>query len=267
MATFKVTGKTKEELRELRSEFYSSKKALHYEMDDWYCLAKIPRQPEDYDGPPRYCVSTALTDLGRCKFHGGKTELHPENLERYANLKHSMNALRSTIINTMDEGEKVLYDAITKTWPEVYDIDPDEDPNAAYNFHVLAIEIIRNERAAGWILDHGEDGTKRVFSPTGEEYEESVPHYLAEALSRNRGVVMRLEDNLGISRKARLKQEDDADASDLVKSFAEVGKTLLSDGEYDPDAFEPDLDEPTESDEAAEDGPGAAPPDDETDTP
>jgi hypothetical protein len=140
----------------------------------------------------------------------------------------------------MTDGEKTMYEAIVNEWPKVYDIDPEDDPNAAYNFHVLAIEIIRNERAAGWILDHGEDGTKRVFSPTGEEYEESVPHYLAEALARNRGVVMRLESNLGISRKERLRREDQSDANDVVKGFAEIGKALLGDNEYDPDAFEPD---------------------------
>jgi hypothetical protein len=261
MAKHSVTGKTEEQLRGIRQEFSESNKAKWYEFEDWYCLSKIPRQPEDYDGPRRYCVSTSLTKLGRCKYHGGKSELHPENLDRYANLKHSMTALRSTIINTMDDGEMILYDAITKEWPTVYDIDTSDDPDAAYNFHILAIEIIRNERAAGWVLKQGERGERRVFSPIGEEYTEDIPHYLAEALARNRGVVMRLEDNLGISRKARLRREDSADANDVVKGFAEIGKALLGDSEYDPDAFEPG------ADGGAEEGPGDGPDDTETETP
>jgi hypothetical protein len=52
---------------------------------------------------------------------------------------------------------------------------------------------------------------------------------------------MKMEDNLGISRKARLKNDDAEDVKDLMKSFAEVGAALITgaDKEYDPGEFEP----------------------------
>ncbi|NUC72559.1 hypothetical protein HTZ84_09595 [Haloterrigena sp. SYSU A558-1] len=245
MATQSVSGKTKMELAEIRKEFEASPRSNHYDFEDCYCLAKIPRQPEGYDGPARYCVKRHLDpDSKRCKFHGGVGHGNPESLDKYANLKHGMKATRKALLDTMtregNEWQVELYEWVTEEWPEAYDVDTSTDPNAEYEFHALALEIIRAERAEGWIFKEGEKGQKRVFSPSGEMYFDDIPHYLADMMQRQRKLIMRMEDNLGISRKARLKADETNEAADLIKSFAEVGASLItkSDRAYDPDEFE-----------------------------
>ena len=246
MATAQVTGRTEAGLDDLRAEFNETKRADLYDFEDCFCLAKIPRQPEDYDGPDRYCVSRNVKKNGRCKFHGGAGHGNPEKLDKYANLKHGMNATRQAILDTMtregNEWQVELYEWVTEEWPTAYDIDLSEDPNAEYEFHALALEIVRAERAEGWIFKEGEKGQKRVFAPTGEMYYDDVPHYLADMIQRQRKLIMSMEDNLGISRKKRMQNEQAQDATDVMKSFAEVGASLISDTDagYDPDEWDPD---------------------------
>ena len=246
MATEQVTGRTEAGLDDLRAEFNETTRSDLYDFEDCFCLAKIPRQPEDYDGPKRYCVSRNVKHNGRCKFHGGAGHGNPETLDKYANLKHGMKATRKAILDTMtrdgNEWQVELYEWVTEEWPKAYDIDLDEDPNAEYEFHALALEIVRAERAEGWIFKEGEKGEKRVFAPTGEMYYDDVPHYLADMIQRQRKLIMSMEDNLGISRKKRMQNQQAQDATDVMKSFAEVGASLISDteAEYDPDEWDPD---------------------------
>jgi|AntRauTorcE11898_2_1112593.scaffolds.fasta_scaffold11629_1 hypothetical protein len=243
MATQSVSGKTEQELVEIRKDFDETPRSDLYDFEDCFCLAKIPRQPEDYDGPIRYCLSRNVKKNKRCKHHGGATTGNPERLDKYAALKHGMKATRQAILDTMtregNEWQVELYEWVTEDWPEAYDVDTATDPNAEYEFHALALEIIRAERAEGWIFKEGEKGQKRVFAPTGEMYFDDIPHYLADMMQRQRKLIMRMEDNLGISRKARLKADTNTDAADLIKSFAEVGASLItkSDRQYDPDEF------------------------------
>ncbi|SEL18242.1 hypothetical protein [Haloferax larsenii] len=244
MAKQSVSGKTEEQLAEMRAEFEQKPRSEWYDFEDCYCLAKIPRQPDDYDGPPRYCVSTDLDyESKRCKYHGGAGHGNPQYLDKYANLKHGMKATRKALLDTMNregnEWQVELYEWVTEEWPKAYDIDVESDPNAEYEFHALALEIIRAERAEGWIFKEGEKGQKKIFGPDGSVHYEDVPHYLADMMQRQRKLIMRMEDNLGISRKARLKAEETSDAADLIKSFAEVGASLItkSDKQYDPSEF------------------------------
>jgi hypothetical protein len=187
----------------------------------------------------------------RCKFHGGASDGNPETLDKYASLTHSMKATRQAILDTMtregNEWQVDLYEWVTEEWPEAYDIDLDADPNAEYEFHALALEIIRAERAEGWIFEEGEKGSKKIFGPDGSVHYEDVPHYLADMIQRQRKLIMRMEDNLGISRKKRLQNEQAQDATEVLKSFTAVGASLISDAdeEYDPDRWNPDDDNAT----------------------
>jgi hypothetical protein len=245
MATGEVTGKTTSELRELRREFDESPKAKWYTFEERYCLAKIPHQPEDYDGPDRYCFATHLLNHNLCKHHGGAGEANPENLDPLGNMKHGMNATRENLIKDFSDADKALYDWIVEEWPEAYDVDLEEDPLAAYEFHALAVEVVRAERAEGFIIEKGEDNSKKIFGPDGSVHYEDVPHYLSDMVQRQRKLIMKMEDNLGISRKKRLQNEQASDATEVLKSFAEVGASLISDAEteYDPDAWDPDPDD------------------------
>ncbi|WP_330630675.1 hypothetical protein [Halocatena halophila] len=230
MAVNSVTGKTNEELERLREEHDHPTS-----FEKCYCLAKIPRQPEDYDGPVRYCVSRkVIHPHWICKHHGGAGST--EGLDKLAGMKHGMNASVKHLIEDFSDADQELYDWITQEWPEAYDIDVSEDPQAKYRFHELAVEMVRNERASGYIIRQGEENSKKVFGPNGEVEYENVPHYLSDMLQRNRKLVMKMEDNLGISRKKRLQNEKEADATEVMKSFAEVGASLITgaDEEYDP---------------------------------
>ena len=245
MASRKVTGKTKTELRKLKREFKKTNRGQLYDFEECFCLSKIPRQPEDYTGPDRYCYSRNLVHgKKRCKFHGGATEPRPENLDPLANMKHGMNAKRENLVKDFSDADRQLYEWIIDVWPEAYDVNIDEDPLAAYEFHALAVEIVRAERAEGFLLKEGENNEKKIFGPDGSVHYEKVPHYLADMLQRQRKLIMRMEDNLGISRKKRLQNETEKDATDVMKSFAEVGASLISDAdtEYDPDEWGPDDD-------------------------
>ena len=244
MAKQSVSGKTEEELARMRADFSEKPRSNIYDFEDCYCLAKIPHQPAEYDGPDRFCAATDLDhESKRCKFHGGAGHGNPELLDKYAGLKHGMKATRKALLDTMtregNEWQVELYEWVTEEWPTAYDIDVDSDPNAEYEFHALALEIIRAERAEGWIFEEGEKGRKKIFGPDGSLHYENVPHYLADMMQRQRKLIMRMEDSLGISRKARLKADKTDEATDLIKSFAEVGATLItkSDRQYDPDEF------------------------------
>lgn len=246
MASNEITGKTKSQLRERRKEFSETNRSDIYDFEECFCLAKIPRQPDDYDGPSRYCFSRNIEmDTYLCKHHGGAGEPHPENLDPLANMKHGMNAKRENLREDFSESDRQLYDWIVEKWPEAYDVNLEEDPLAAYEFHALAVEIVRAERTEGFIIREGEDNEKRVFGPDGSVYHEEIPHYLADMLQRQRKLIMRMEDNLGISRKKRMQNEQAKDATEVMKSFAEVGASLISDTdtEYDPDKWNPDSDD------------------------
>jgi len=246
MASFKVTGKTEEELVAVREDFNGRPRSDIYDFEDQFCLSKIPCQPDDYDGPPRYCCSRNLDYKSkRCKHHGGSGRPNPENLDPLANMKHGMNAKRENLVKDFSEADEQLYNWIVEGWSEAYDIDLDNDPLSAYEFHALAVEIVRAERAEGFLIREGENNEKKIFGPDGSVHYEQVPHYLADMLQRQRKLIMRMEDNLGISRKKRLQNEQAQDATDVMKSFAEVGASLITDtdSEYDPDSWEPNDDD------------------------
>ena len=238
MASNEVTGKTAEQVRDRRAEFSEKPRGQIYDFEDCFCLAKIPRQPDDYDGPDRYCFSRTLdADTKICKHHGGAGD--PSKLEKLANMKHGFHATREHLKEDFSDADQDLYDWVVESWPEAYEVDISEDPLAEYEFHALAVEIVRAERAEGFLIKEGEDNVKKVFGPTGEVEYEKVPHYLSDMLQRQRKLIMKMEDNLGISRKKRLANETAKDATEAFKSFAEVGASLINDAdtEYDPDRF------------------------------
>lgn len=238
MASKGVTGKTAAEVRDRRESFAETKRGQLYDFEDCFCLAKIPRQPDDYDGPDRYCFSRDLDyETHICKHHGGAGD--PSNLDPLANMTHGFHATRENLKSDFSDADQALYEWVVGEWPGAYDVEVSEDPLAEYEFHALGIEIVRAERAEGFLIDEGEDNVKKVFGPNGEVEYEKIPHYLSDMVQRQRKLIMKMEDNLGISRKKRLANETAQDATEAFKSFAEVGASLINDDstEYDPDRF------------------------------
>lgn len=239
-----VAGRTKAQLQDLRDDYDGDEP-----FDERYCLAKIPNQPEDYDGPVRFCINRETYGKSeRCKFHGGKTDPtpRPENLDKLAAMKHGMTATREHLVEDFDEKDQALYDWIVDSFPEAYGIDVEEDPQATYDLHRLAAEIVRAERGRGYLIQEGEvsevevrdDDGRLVIDENGEVVTKKSQHYLADMLKDQDNKITKLERELGISRKERLKRDGNEDAVEVIaQGFSELGRGLLDreDTDYDPD--------------------------------
>lgn len=244
MASKGVSGKTEEELEEMRKEFSETNRSKHYDFEECFCLAKIPKQPDDYDGPDRYCASRNLKKFYRCKHHGGMTLPRLDNLDKLANMKHGMYATDEHLRRTMDDREEELYDWVL-SWPEVYGIDLESDPSAAHDFQTLATEIVREARGKDYILRHGEIREKGVYLPDGTLVEtEELPNSLSEVMGSQVRLIQKIKDSLGITRKQQMKDEKAESASDLMDDIVDVMGGLVDDRKgYDPDEFEEEEEE------------------------
>ena len=247
MALQKLTGATNAELQEMRAEFDGSDE----EFEEKYCLAKIPRQPPDYSGLPRYCKSQNTIATGEqylCPNHGGKTpdEVVNDNtnLEPLASMKHGLYATREHLVKDFSQKDRSLYEWVVSTYDDAYNIDAESDPQAAYDLHRLATEIVRAERGRGHLISEGEvnedpirdDEGRIVIDEQGEIETEKSQHYLAEMMYRQDNKITKLEKELGISRKERRKHEQGDDAIKALKDFSELGSAFLQRDEtdYDP---------------------------------
>jgi hypothetical protein len=250
MAKKSVSGKTKEELDELRKEFENSPASEEKTFEEAYCLAKIPRQPDDYDGPERYCVLRRVKENGRCKFHGGEGYGNPENLDPLANMKHGMYATEENLMKDFDEKDRALYNWVLTAYPEAYDIDLTEDPSSHHDLRILAIEMVRSERGYGHIIKEGEKMEKPVrnaegelvVDSDGEVVTEDSEHYLAGMMNRQNNLLIKIKKSLGITRKQRLEREETEEGTEVIETIAEIGSEVIdSDAkEYDPTRYEPD---------------------------
>lgn len=241
MASNSVTGKTVQELAEMRVEFKQKPRSNHYDFEECFCLSKIPRQPEDYDGPQRYCVSREVKPNGRCKHHGGNNEPHPENLDKLGNLKHGMYATDEHLRETMNEREEELYEWVL-SWPEKYNIDLEADPSAAHDFQTLAVEIVREARGKDYILRNSEIREKGVYLPDGTLVEtEELPNTLNEAMASQVRLIQKIKDSLGLTRKQQAKNEQVKNASEVMDGLVGAMSDLVNDKqEYDPNSFSDD---------------------------
>lgn len=257
MAKDTLTGLTEEELVE-RRDTYESRREKRGETDerppfeDRFCLWTIPNQPEDYDGPPRYCMHIATEMQGPrrtvCPVHHQKNfGGAEENLEdpRTAATKHGMNAKLENLRRDFTDKDKALYDWIVDGYADAYDIDVENDPAAAYDLHRLAAEIVRAERGRGWLIREGEVHEKDRYSDEGalvrdkhgDVVTEKSEHYLAGMMHRQDKKLTDLHRELLVSRKERAKNENEKKVADGFKEFSEVGAALLGreENDYDPD--------------------------------
>lgn len=254
MAFGEVTGSTVQELAELQWEYEHSPKFEQegVPFEEAYCLTRIGKQPEDYDGPDRWCSNRA----GRgedgehhpsCRFHGGSNGGDVDNLEIYAALKHGMYALPETIRETLSEEENAVLDDVLE-WPEIYEIDLDEDPAAGHTFDTMAIEIVRQFRTSLYILQEYEVTTQGVYAASGERLmdetgnpvSEDVPNSLISAHQTQIRLIESMKDSLGVSRKARKANEQAEDRTDSIDGLSQALGGLIKSGEgsYDPSQFD-----------------------------
>lgn len=244
MSSLVVKGALPERVQEIREEYYESPKFKKTEIpfEESYCLANIGRQPEDYDGPQRYCQNRVAKDGNhpRCRFHGAFGEPQPQNMDKHATLKHSMYALPETIRETMNGEEKELLDWVM-TWPEVYGIDLLSDPASAHTFDTLAIEMVRQARSSDYILSNTEVTTEGVYDAAGNQLEtKEVPNSLITEHQSQLRMIEKLKDSLGITRKQSNAASQTEDRTEVLDGLTSALGDLINESgaEYDPLTFE-----------------------------
>lgn len=263
MAAGEVTGATEEELEERREAFYSGEYTMHAEwgmdFEDVYCVSKIRRQPEDYDGPQRYCTNPAERmnpDAPRtkkpryaptCRNHGGVGGVEngrktiEQNRDKYANMKHGYWASQESILDTLTEDEKRMYEEIME-WAEVYGFPPrEEDPATWEVLQDLAIERIRTLRMHEYVSDEGEVQMREVYDNQGVvvgDYD--VENTLTEPQQKQRKLLMSLQKELGLTPKERNRMNKNESQRNHAEILTEIARDALSgdEHEYDPDEFD-----------------------------
>lgn len=262
MAQAEVTGATAHELAEMRFEHKSTPLYEDHgiEFETAYCLTRIGKQPEDYDGPTRYCQNRVKKkddyeghrfDEGAyapsCRFHGGEQGQH-ENARTdqlphpaLARIKHGMRAEDEHLRMDFSEHEQAVYDGIVEQWPEIYDWpDESEDPARYLILRKVATNVVRTTRTEDYLDDRGEFILRDIFDgegvKVGEEEDENPLAAEYRLLVRE---IVDLLGELGLTPKERQKMdtlEAEERQSDVVADIAQ--DALNEDKDFDPAEFE-----------------------------
>jgi hypothetical protein len=263
MAAGELTGASPSELRELEGEYYNTPRYLEHDIpfEVAYCLNPIGKQPDEYDGPQRFCKRRAAkkdeddyegegTDKAAyavcCPFHGGDVEKqghkHKDKLENplTAGIKHGAYADDEHLIMDFDEHEQDLYDEIMEDWPDIYNWpDRSEDPARYRILRRVAVNEVRALREEDY-LDNHEVHDEPVFDEQGVE----VGYKDAEnPLSREYRLLMSEVTNqmkeLGLTPKERQKMDTLESEASANEAVAEIATEAVeeSDEDYDPDRF------------------------------
>jgi hypothetical protein len=251
MAQEELTGGTVQELAEMKYEYRQSHK---YEVDDVpfdtaYCLTRIGKQPDDYEGPTRYCKNRVCrTDDGghtpSCNFHGrtNGASLGHEYLETLAAIKHGMYATDEHLEEVFTEQDQKLYDWVM-SWADTYGWPSrEEDPSRYDDLEAIALAKVRNARANQYILEEGELKRQEIYDENGNLLEKDNPHALSEDVRLKRKLITDIKKELGITPKARSRMNTDEKEASAMEQLSEVASEAVlggSDEEESPD-FDPD---------------------------
>lgn len=245
MAEQEVTGRPPEGLEELREEFNTKPEGDLYDFEDRYCLYSIPHQPEDYDGPERYCVSRChdvQNGIWRCRAHKGKGIGRPGKELQKGNPKHHMYSTPEYLLNHLTEEEQEVYDEIM-SWADVYGIDPEEDPAVYDDLQLLAVERVRSIKTGEYILKEGEVREKAIYDAEGNLADmEDDTNAISEEHRRLIGLIQSLKKDLGLTRKEQMKAEDRNMVAESADTTSDAMSELVSDDEkqFNVDEYEPD---------------------------
>lgn len=259
MAQRELTGGTEEKIREMEGRFYNTPLYEKHDIpfDVAYCLAKIGKQPDEYDGPQRFCKNRAMKkdedqyEGGKftegayavcCSYHGGNVEKHgqeqKDNLEpKTAPIKHGANAKDEHLKMDFDDDEQELYDSIMNDWPEIYNWPPkSEDPARYRMLRRVAVNEVRALREEDY-LDGHEVHVKEIPTESGVQTEE-VENPLAREYRLLMSEVTNQMKELGLTPKERQKMDSLSAQEEKDDALSDVAKDALEgDTEYDPDQF------------------------------
>lgn len=246
-------------------------------FEDVYCLTKIPFQPDEYDGPTRYCKQYACRVTedewneryddeyperrshenfdGRgyhpsCTRHGRScnSAASTDHLRQgFANLKHGMYAEDWRLREDFSEEDRALFDYIMG-WAEIYGWpSQDEDPARYEILEMLAFNRVRSARAAEWFqrkADENDDGEAEI------EYREvrddegvvigevPVPNTLSEDLRLLHKTIIDQMKELGLTPKSRGEMDLMESETDMNDVVGDLASKALSKDDHSYDPSE-----------------------------
>jgi hypothetical protein len=252
MAQTEVTGLTEDELASKEGAYYHTPKWQDdgIPFDVAFCLTEIGKQPEDYEGPTRYCEQRVTRpDEGghadSCRFHGGHNPGNPETLEEQglANLRHGMYAEDENLRADFSEDDQQLYDSIL-AWADIYEFPGREDDPALYELlEMYAMEKVRSVRSFEYLYENGEAVAVPEYGPDGAIVgERDQENTLSEAHRLQQKLLVDILKEMGLTPKAKNKMDALDSTASAGEQLAEVAAAAItdSDKEYDPDEFSED---------------------------
>lgn len=260
MSSLELSGRTKSNLEQEAQDFYESSKYAErgFRFEEVYCLGEIRQQPDEYDGPQRYCFRysiqkvdepTEVEDIRpRCKFHGGVSNHNPSNqvyLDHSPhgtkkNLKHGMYASDEFLSEHFTDKDQELYDFIM-SWADTYGIDEEENPAQYDLLQQLAVERVRSARSAEYLLDESETDDSPVFDGQGNLVErQDESNALSEVHQRQRKLILKIMKEMGLTPKERSKMDKNDAEANASDALADIASEAISsdEGSYDPEKFE-----------------------------
>lgn len=263
MAQQEVTGKTEGGLEDLRDEFVGQRLHTKFGLsfETVYCLTPIGNQPEEYEGPQRFCSKRVGKYDDRedeyapesykpcCRFHGGSctyegsTEHLPEPSQ--AAITHGVYADDDHLQMDFSDNEQRLYDAIMDEWPDIYNWPTeDEDPARYLMLDMVATNVVRSNRAEDYIDEEGEVRISDKYNDEGIVVEPDGEHEENPIAREYRLLIREIKDSLkelGLTPRERQKMDTLESKQDANEAFSDIAASALdSDQEYDPGRFEDD---------------------------
>lgn len=269
MAVGAVTGATVQELAEM--QFHYRKTPNFQErgipFDVAYCQCEIGKQPEDYDGPDRFCRNRA-SKLTReewreryddpydphderaycytCRFHGRTLPNDGSQFgdSRYtAGITHGMRAEDKNLRMDFSDAEQILYDSIVEEWPDIYDWPAEsEDPARYLILRKVATNVVRTVRAEDYIDEEGEVHMRSIYDEGVEVGQEPDENPIAGEYRLLVREIVDMLGELGVTPKAQASQSADQKSADALGALGAVAADAITnnDTDYDPSQFDGD---------------------------
>lgn len=251
MASREITGGTPHEIAEMKVGYENSPK---YESEGTpfetaYCLTRIGKQPDDYDGKTRFCKNRVSKTRDHkhnpsCNFHGGSNAagMNNDNLDKLASIKHGMNATDEHLREVFTEQDEQLFDYVM-SWADTYGWPSrEEDPSRYDDLEAIALAKVRNARAHKYILDEGELKRQEIYDESGNLIEKDDAHALSEDVRLKRKLITDIKKELGITPKARSRMDTDEKEASAMEQLSDVASEAIlgSSGTDDGPEFDPD---------------------------
>jgi hypothetical protein len=250
MAAGEQTGADAQELAEMRFKYQGTPKhEAGIPFETAYCIESIGKQPDEYDGPQRYCrkrVKRYTDDNGKerhapsCRFHGGRKGGNADRLDEpgLANLSHGYYAMEEHLLEDLSDKERRAYEKIMERGAE-NGITKDDDFFSWESLQSLALNIVTDRRLRKVINNEGVVKEVNEFSAQGELLDKNdEEHHLLSISQSQRRLIEKLKENLGLTRK----HKDEMDAIEeggTIEFLSEGMESALEDGDdYDPEDWD-----------------------------